>query len=133
MTDAFFDSNVLLYLVSGDDAKADRSTALADSGGVISVQVLNEFAAVARGKYAIHWDRLEGLLEGFRVHFQVMSLTPLIQVRAIQIARRYRLRIYDANIIAAAEFAGCSIVYSEDMQDGQVIGGLTIRNPFLDA
>lgn len=133
MTDAFFDTNVLLYLLSADDPKADIATEVLGRGGVISVQVLNEFALVARRKHAIDWGELEMLLEGFRTILAVESLTSESQARAMQIARRYQLRIYDANILAAAEQAGCSILYSEDMQDGQVIGGLTIRNPFTDA
>ena len=134
MSEAFFDTNVLLYLLSADDPKRDVSAALLANGGVISVQVLNEFAAVARGKHALDWDELEALLDDFRTHFQVESLTPPVQARAVHFARRYRIRIYDANILAAAENAGCSIVYSEDMQDGlNIAAKLTIRNPFLDA
>ncbi len=53
--DAFFDTNVVLYLFSGDGAKADRAEALLAGGGLISVQVLNEFAAVARRKLGMTW------------------------------------------------------------------------------
>ena len=130
---AFLDTNVLVYLLSSISAKASRARALLADENVISVQVLNEFALVARRKHAMDWNDLEATLEEFRTHLDVESLTPAIQARAMQIARRYQLRIYDANILAAAEQARCSIVYSEDMQHGQVIGGLTIRNPFLEA
>ena len=130
MSEAFFDTNILLYLLSGDDPRRAISVELLADGGVISVQVLNEFVAVARGKFALDWDELEEMLEDFRIHFQVESLTPPVQARAVHFARRYRIRIYDANILAVAENAGCSIVYSEDMQHGQAIGGLRIVNPF---
>lgn len=53
VTEAFFDTNVLLYLLSADEPKASMSTAVLASGGVISVQVLNEFALVARRKHAV--------------------------------------------------------------------------------
>ena len=53
--DAFFDTNVVLYLFSADAAKADRAEALLAAGGLISVQVLNEFAAVARHKLGMTW------------------------------------------------------------------------------
>ena len=131
MSEAFFDTNILLYLLSGDDQRRAVSVEILANGGVISVQVLNEFVAVARGKYALDWDELEAMLDDFRSHFQVESLTPPVQARAVHFARRYRIRIYDANILAVAENAGCSIVYSEDMQHGQAVAGLTIRNPFL--
>ena len=133
MSEAFFDTNILLYLLSGDDQRRAVSVEIQANGGVISVQVLNEFVAVARGKYALDWDELEAMLDDFRSHFQVESLTPPVQARAVHFARRYRIRIYDANILAVAENAGCSIVYSEDMQHGQAVAGLTIRNPFLTA
>ena len=133
MSEAFFDTNILLYLLSGDDQRRAVSVEILANGGVISVQVLNEFVAVARGKYALDWDELEAMLDDFRSHFQVESLTPPVQARAVHFARRYRIRIYDANILAVAENAGCSIVYSEDMQHGQAVAGLTIRNPFLSA
>ena len=130
MSEAFFDTNILLYLLSGDDQRRAVSVEILANGGVISVQVLNEFVAVARGKYALDWDELEAMLDDFRSHFQVESLTPPVQARAVHFARRYRIRIYDANILAVAENAGCSIVYSEDMQDGQIVGDLRIVNPF---
>lgn len=129
---AFLDTNVLVYLLSSTLAKAARARGLLADENVISVQVLNEFALVARRKHVMDWNDLEATLEEFRTHLRVESLTPATQTRAMQIARRYQLRIYDANILATAEQAGCSVVYSEDMQHGQVIGGLTIRNPFLD-
>ena len=130
---AFLDTNVLVYLLSSTPAKAARARVLLADANVVSVQVLNEFALVARRKHAMDWNDLEATLEEFRTYLRVESLTPATQARAMQIARRYQLRIYDANILAAAEQAGCPVVYSENMQDGQVIGGLTIRNPFADA
>ena len=131
MTSAFLDTNVLVYLLSSEPSKAARARELLVGGGVISVQVLNEFALVARRKYAMDWDDLEGTLGGFRTRFQVESLTLATQARAMQLARRYQLRIYDATILASAELAGCETLYSEDMQHGQAVAGLTIRNPFL--
>ena len=133
MTSAFLDTNVLVYLLSSEPSKAARARELLVGGGIISVQVLNEFALVARRKYAMDWDDLEGTLGGFRTRFQVESLTLATQARAMQLARRYQLRIYDAAILASAELAGCETLYSEDMQHGQAVAGLTIRNPFLSA
>lgn len=76
------------------------------------------------------WDDLEATLHGFRTRLQVENLTLAAQARAVQIARRYQLKIYDANILSTAEHAGCEVVYSEDMQDGMIVGGLRIENPF---
>ncbi len=60
-----------------------------------------------------------------------IALTLSIHELGLAIASRYRYTIYDSLLIAAALEAGCSILYSEDMHDGQVIGSVTIRNPFL--
>lgn len=130
MTRAFFDTNVLIYLIANDAAKADRSAALIAAGGTASVQVLNEFVSVARRKQALDWDETQSLLETFKAALRIEPLTVETHERAVQLARRYRLSIYDALIVSAAELADCDILYSEDMQDGQIMDGVTIRNPF---
>ena len=129
MTDAFLDTNVLVYLLA-DDPRNIRASELARSGAVISVQVLNEFTSVARRKHALSWNDVARAVAGFRAYLQVEPVTVDVHERALEIARRHQFNIYDACIIAAAEKAGCRTLYTEDMQDGQVIGGLTIRNPF---
>ncbi len=128
---AFFDSNVLLYLLSADVAKAERAEALLAQGGTISVQVLNEFASVATRKCAMsHSDIREALLP-IRGLCEVVPLTLEIHDRALRVAERYGFSIYDALIVGAALDAGCDTLYSEDLQDGQIIDGvLTINNPF---
>ena len=62
----FFDTNVLLYLLSEDAAKADRAEALLADGGVISVQVLNEFASVASRKLRLSWPEIHEVLDTVR-------------------------------------------------------------------
>jgi predicted nucleic acid-binding protein len=132
VTDAFLDTNVLVYLLT-DDPRNARAFELSRSGAVISVQVLNEFTSVARKKHALSWDDVARAVAGFRAYLQVEPVTVDVHERAVEIARRHQFSIYDACILAAAEKAGCRTIYTEDMQNGQVIGGLTIRNPFLDA
>jgi len=99
---------------------------------VISVQVLNEFAAVARRKLNKSWEEVRrafGILCVFCP--EPVPLTVKTQEAALQIAERYKYSIYDGLIIAAALETGCNTVYSEDLEDGQVIeNSLTIRNPF---
>ena len=132
-TDAFLDTNILIYLLAPESPKVRASRDVVASGGVISVQVLNEFARVAQRKHSLEWPEIELYLSGFRQSFRVEPLTVATQSRAVDIARAHRFGIYDANILAAAELAGCRIVYSEDMQHGQRVGGLTILNPFADS
>src|SRR5438128_10067001 len=98
----FFDTNVLLYLVSGDDAKADRAEALIGAGGVISVQVLNEFASVASRKLAMPLPEIREVLSTVRTACTVEPLTVRTHDLALDLVERYHLSFYDGLIVAAA-------------------------------
>ena len=131
MAERFFDTNVLLYLLSADAIKADRVEETLAAGATISVQVLNEFAAVALRKLGMTVAEVRDALEPIMAICKVLPITVETHKRGLQIAERYRFAVYDALIIAAALDAGCSTLYTEDLQDGQVIDDvLTIRNPF---
>ena len=131
-TDVFFDTNIVLYLLSADVAKADRSEELLAIGGVISVQVLNEFAAVALRKLGMAWPEIREVLAQVRAVCPVEPVTIATHDRAVVVAECYGLSVYDALIVAAALLCGCKTLYSEDLQHGQVIERqLTIQNPFL--
>ncbi len=128
---AFFDTNVLLYLLSADAIKADRSEVLVAMGGTISVQVLNEFASVAARKLGMHLAEIRDVLEPVRALCTVIPLTLETHDQALQLAERYGFSIYDALIVSAAKQASCNTLFTEDLQDGQVIDDfLTISNPF---
>jgi predicted nucleic acid-binding protein len=129
---AFFDTNVLLYLLSADAARADRAEALLAGGGHISVQVLNEFAAICARKLKMPWEEVRDVLAIVRTVCVTHSLTPHAHDRAMPVCARYQLSFYDACIVAAASIAGCKLLYSEDLQHGQLIEQLEIRNPFSD-
>jgi len=130
-TETFFDTNVLLYLLSEDAAKADRAEELIANGGVISVQVLNEFAVVASRKVGMSWGEIRDMLLPIRAICQIEAVTPETHDRGIAIAERYGFSFYDAIIVASALGAGCKTLYSEDLQHGRVIARqLRIRNPF---
>ena len=126
----FFDTHVVLYLLSADEAKADRAEELLKLGGGVSVQVLNEFASVAARKSGMSYDEIREALDPIRTVCKVVPLTGETHDLGLRVAQRYGLSVYDAMIVAAALLAGCKTVVSEDMQDGQVIEGLSIRNPF---
>ncbi len=127
----FFDTNILLYLLSGDEAKADRAEKELSSGGVLSVQVLNEFAAVAVGKLNMPISEIREVLSAIRSVCNVVPLTDETHDLGLAIVERYALSIYDAMIVAAALLAGCKTLLSEDLRHGQTINGnLKIENPF---
>jgi predicted nucleic acid-binding protein len=129
--DAFFDTNVLLYLLSADRLKAEIAEELMAQGGIISVQVLNEFADVAARKFKSPWPQIRTVLSTVRDVCVVVPVSIDTHDRGIVIAERYRLRVYDSMIISAALQAGCTTLISEDMQSGQRIYDLTIHNPFI--
>jgi predicted nucleic acid-binding protein len=128
----FFDTNILVYAaIRPQDPRAEPARALLDAGGLISIQSLDEFVNIARHKLGRPWSEvLEGLAD-IRVLCPVVTpLTVEVHERALGIAQRYGYRIWDALIIAAGLEASADTLYSEDLQDGQKIEGLTIRNPF---
>lgn len=127
----FVDSNVFLYLLAPDTRKAQRAEEVARAGGMVSVQVLNEFAAVARRKFKAEWPVIEEILVAVRAVFRVQPLDLDTQDLAIGFAKRAGLNMYDALIVASAHQARCSILLTEDMNSGQRIGAVTIRNPFV--
>jgi predicted nucleic acid-binding protein len=132
----FLDTNVLIYAVAKNDRRASKAEALLASGGMISVQSLNEFVSVARRKLGMSWKEVIEFLDLISVLCPDPFPISLDTHRgALAIAEKYGYGIYDALIVSAALEAGCTTLYSEDLQDGQVIERkserqLTIRNPF---
>jgi predicted nucleic acid-binding protein len=131
MPGSFFDTNILLYLASGDPEKADRVERLIAEGGTISVQVLNETANVARRKMRMSWNETHGLLAMLRGLLPVVPVTVETHAAGIALAERYGFSTYDAMIAASAMLSGCDTLWSEDMQHGVAVGDrLRIVNPF---
>ena len=129
----FFDTTILIYSISSDEPRASRADKLLTAGGWISVQVLNEFAAVARRKLKMSWQETTEALSAIRALCEPpLALSIETHDAALKIAARHGYHVYDALILAAALEAGCDILYTEDMQHGQSIGPLTMRNPFLN-
>ena len=129
---AFFDANVLIYAVAENDPRSAQAEVLLASGGVLSVQILNEFVSVTRRKILMSWSDVTEALDAFRVLCpSPLPITMEIHEAALKIAEKHGYNIYDALVIAAALEAGCTTLYSENLHDGLTIDGqLTIRNPF---
>lgn len=129
--EVFFDTNVLLYLVSADSGKAQIAESVIAGGGHVSVQVLNEFVSVARRKARLDWPEIDELLRVVRDLCDVHPLTVESHDLACRLARDHGLSVYDASVVASALLAGCNALYSEDLQDGQVFRRtLRVKNPF---
>ena len=128
----FLDTNVLVYTLGQRDDRTPIAEALLASGGVVSVQVLNELAAVAHRKLGMPWPDVIAALDAIKTLCpSPVPLTLATHDLALRLAVAHQFRIYDALIIAAALEGECATLYSEDLQTGQVIEGrLTVRNPF---
>ncbi len=130
----FLDTNILVYAFTTGDRRSMTALNLLGAGGVVSVQVLNEFVNVARRKLRFQRAEVESALRALRTILDPpIPLTVDLHESAVALAREHRLSFYDALIIAAADQANCAILLTEDMQHGKRMGTLTIRNPFLAA
>jgi len=130
MSVEFADTNVVLYLLD-DGPKADRAEVILGQGPRISVQVLNESLVNCRRKAGLGWEEAAAFLEGVRALCPVEDLSVQTHDVGRALAERYGFSIYDAMIVASALVAGCTTLWSEDMQDGLLVEGqLRIVNPF---
>ncbi len=128
---AFIDTNVLIY-AQGAGPKSETARQVILAGGTISVQVLNEFAAVLRRKFRLEWGAIADALADVRAALgPVHPVDVEIHLRAVALARSHDFSFYDALIVASALAAGCDTLLTEDLQAGQRVAGMTIVNPFV--
>jgi len=129
----FLDTNIIVYAFALDDSRSEKAEALLAAGGIISVQVLNEFVNVSRQKSRRSWEEIEAALSVLKELLgPPQPITFEVHEAALRIARDYGYHFYDCLIIASALRANCSLLYSEDLRHGHTIDGLTIHNPFSD-
>ena len=130
MAKPFIDSNVVLYLFSSDTLKADRTESLLQSGGLISVQVLNEVASVCLRKLKMTWEDVDAVLETLKSTCEVLPVSLASHEKAVGLVERFQISFYDANIVATAILCGADTLFSEDLQNGMSMDSLTVVNPF---
>ena len=127
----FFDTNIIVYAFQAGSPKQQAALDLLEAGGTTSVQVLNEFANVARRKLGFDWAQIESAVAAVCV--LLPDPAPLrfqTHVHAVKMAERFGVSFYDALVIATAVEGKCAVLYTEDLQHGQRIDGMQIRNPF---
>lgn len=128
---SFIDTNVVIYALGASSAKTVLAAPLFAGNAVISTQVLSETANVALKKLALPLAETKKLLLTLESLCQVEMIVPATLYLALDIAQRYGFSWYDSLIVATALEAGCTTLYTEDLQHGQVIEGrLTVTNPF---
>ena len=127
----FFDTNVLLYVLSADTEKADIAERLLAQGGATSVQALNEFTNVSLRKFRMPLADVREALAVVRRCLKVVQVTQEVHALGLDLLERYRFSVYDSMIVAAALISECTVLWTEDMQSGlKVDRRLELRNPF---
>lgn len=131
---AFFDTNVLLYGYGPDREKRARAQALIAEYGLsgrllLSTQVVQEFYVAGLRKMGLPRPVLQEAV-GTLLSMPVVVISPLHITMAMQKEDDYGISFWDALILAAAETAGADVLYTEDLNDGQKYGPVTVRNPF---
>jgi predicted nucleic acid-binding protein len=132
--DRFLDTNILVYAHTEGDNRTAIARQLLFEGGVVSVQVLNEFASVARAKLGFMWPQVQEAVDNILILCpNPRALSVDTHLRALGLSKRFGFSIWDGLIVAAAIEAKCSTLLTEDLQHGQVVEGVRIENPFLIA
>jgi len=134
---AFLDTNVLVYAHEpATGTKHERARALIEQlwitgGGVLSTQVLQELCINLRRKMSKPWtaEETRNVILDY-MNWQIVVNRPDSIIEALVIENRYRISFWDALIIHAAESSGASILYTEDLSDGQEYGSVRVVNPF---
>ena len=130
------DTNILVYAegVNGEDRRILVSSilkSLADAEIVIPVQALGELFTVLTRKARRPATDARAALFDWRNAYEVADTSSTILFDAVELAAGHRFSLWDAIMVAVAAHAGCRFLLSEDMQDGFIWRGVTIRNPFL--
>ena len=132
----FFDSNILVYLQDSNDEQKQQiarqlvSEQTKKQWAVISTQVLQEFYNVTTTKLQQDKSIIKKCIRNFYTNIETVQISPQIIEHAIDISVKIQCSFWDSLIIAAAVYAQCNILYTEDLNDGQIIYGVKIVNPF---
>jgi predicted nucleic acid-binding protein len=133
----FIDTNILIYSIDWrDEEKLVKARELLhmlerDGAPVVSTQVLMEFYNAATSKLKIEQFNARRLVELYS-NMTVVVIDSALVKRAIDVSILHRISFWDALIISSAEQAGCPILFTEDLNSGQIINGVKIVNPFLE-
>jgi predicted nucleic acid-binding protein len=128
----FLDSNVCLYCFDSNEKRQSAALRLLSMRPLISTQVIHETAAVCLGKWKMNASEVRSYIELLISKCDVEVLPPSHTFDALDLLEKFSLSWWDALIVASALKAGCTLLYTEDMQDGLTVNGsLTIKNPFV--
>lgn len=132
---SFIDTNVLVYAEASDEPlKQQAALALLkrlyeNNEGVLSTQVLQEYCNVALKKLGLSVPHIRAQLDLYE-QFEVVQVTPAIIRAGLDLQQTRSVSFFDSIVLASAHAAGCNVIWSEDMNTGEVINGVRITNPF---
>ena len=132
---SFIDTNVLIYAEASDEpVKQQAALALLkqlyeSASGVLSTQVLQEYCNVALKKLKLPAAHIRAQLDLYE-QFEIVQVTPTLIRAGLDLHQTRSVSFYDAIVLASAETAGCSVLFSEDFNAGEMVGGVRIINPF---
>lgn len=132
----FFDSNILIYVVDDRDLTKQNKAieiitkSIDSENGIISTQSLQEFYNATTRKLRCTPEKAKEYAKNFASSFDVQQISPDMIYNAIDISIANKISFWDSLIVSAAQDSGCVIIYSEDLNDGQIINGVKILNPF---
>lgn len=129
----FIDTNILVYFISDEKKKKQRAKEIIFSSDkvFISSQVISEFISVCFTKKLLKTDEIMSIVDQFVEALRFVTIDEITIKRALQIKKKSQFSFWDCLVIASALENDCAILYSEDMQEGQIIEkALTIVNPF---
>ena len=131
----FLDTNILVYIhdrISPEKQKISKQllySGLRSGNAVISSQVVSEYFVTSDNKLQLPYSEIVQIIHHLG-RLPVVEITYAITLRAITRTRNYSLSYWDSLIVEAAISGGCSVLYTEDLQHGQVIDGITVKNPY---
>ena len=132
---SFIDTNVLVYAEASDEPHKQRQAlallkSLYDANlGVLSTQVLQEYCNVALKKLKLPAQHVRAQLDLYE-QFEVVQVTPQIIRAGLDLHQTRSVAFFDAIVLASAHAAGCNVIWTEDMNAGEVVNGVGISNPF---
>ena len=139
MTDRpFLDTNILVYAFDQSEPRKQRRAweilegQIFSDAPIISTQVIQEFYVTVIRKLAVPLSAEAAYEACLRLtRFPVVQITPDLILSAIRSQIQYQVSFWDALIIEAAKSAGCTVLVTEDLQDGFIVDGLKVQNPFI--
>ena len=136
MSKTFIDTNILVYAMDQADPLKHKQSRFflqelrkEEHTGVISTQILQEFYVTAIKKLNLDPVLVKSILRAFK-NYEVVVINPDLIESAVDCSVLNRISFWDALVVVSAESACCDMILTEDLNDGQIIRGVKIHNPY---